>query len=109
MLREYRSAHEYQRDAARLCRRGWEIVSVLDREARPGRLERLAPGLSALLAPAGREYLVTYRWLNVRGLPAPRPARRAARLARLRRWWWMPALAALGLLLLDGLVSFLRT
>jgi hypothetical protein len=109
MLREYRSAREYQRDAARLCRRGWEVVSVLERPSPPSRLERVAPGLGALLASPGREYLVTYRWLNVRGLPAPRPARRAARLARLRRWWWMPALTALGLLLLDGLVSFLRT
>ena len=109
-MREYRRGAEYQRDASRLLRAGWEVVSILERPVPPGWLRRATRGSTARLAPADVERLVTYVWRG-RGreappLPVRAVGRRTGRTGDTLRWQWWVALAALVLLLALGLLSF---
>ena len=112
ITREYRRQAEYQREAARLCRQGWRLVSALDRPAAPTPLERLSGGVCSLVALPEREFLVTYRWEGAGAAPAPRlpvPKPPLARLSAVaRRWWWAGLAVALLLAIVDGLISLLR-
>jgi hypothetical protein len=107
LVREYRHGAEYQRDAARLQRAGWEVVSILERPVPPGWLRRTTRSPVARLAPADVERLVTYVWRG-RAREAPPPAVRAAdrRTGDTLRWHWWVALVGLVLLLALGLLSF---
>ncbi|MGH2350179.1 MAG: hypothetical protein ACRDJN_01015, partial [Chloroflexota bacterium] len=73
IMREYGSARECQREAARLRRQGWEIVSVLDRPSTPGRLTPLMALPPPLRREPDREFLVTYVWRATTGRPVPPP------------------------------------
>ena len=113
LVREYRRAREHARDAARLQRAGWEVVSILERPAPAGWLTRATGGRAAWSTPPDVERLVTYVWRG-RGECVPRaggagsgaawPAVRRA--VRRRQWWWLLLVAILVLVLAIGLLSF---
>jgi hypothetical protein len=112
LVREYRRAREHARDAARLQRAGWEVVSILERPAPAGWLARATGGRAAWSTP-DVERLVTYVWRG-RGECVPRggsagsgvawPAVRRA--VRRQQWWWLALVAFLVLVLVIGLLSF---
>ena len=107
MVREYRSAHEYERDVRDRRREGWRVVSVLQRPGRPGPLRKTAIGWGMARPPT--EYLVTYHC-------APGPAMRQRPLEWLRHphlprsrsaaWLWLVVGLLLLALLLFGLADF---
>lgn len=107
IVREYRSAREYERDMRQRRRDGWHVVSVLQRPGPPARLRRIAVGSG--LAQPETEYLVTYRraaghareprpleWLLARRLSGPRS----------RSWPWLLLALVLVALLAYGLLGF---
>jgi len=108
LIREYRHAGEYQRDAARLQRAGWEVVSVLERPAVAGWLSWMIGGRPGARSGPRMERLVTYVWRgreHQAGLPSTRSA--GLRAAGSLRWWWLALVIGLVLLLALGLLSFL--
>ena len=121
LVREYRSGREYTRDAARLQRAGWEVVSVLERPARRRALgrwvQRATGGRAGALFPPDVERLVTYVWRGRGPRPATGELRWRGGVVRPRRGlrrrmaayhpWWLVLVAVLVLLLVVGLVSFL--
>ena len=107
VVREYRSAREYERDVRDRRREGWRVVSVLQRPGQPGAVRRIAIGSG--LARPDNEYLVTYHrtpgptprqrpleWLLHPHLPRPRSS----------PWMWLVIAVLLVALLVFGFADF---
>ena len=107
VVREYHTAHAYERDVRDRRRDGWRVVSVIQRPGQPGPVRRLAIGWG--IARPQTEYLVTYHrtpgpasrqrpleWLRHPHLPRPRSA----------AWLWVIVALLLVLLLLYGFADF---
>jgi hypothetical protein len=107
LVREYRHERDYQRDAARLQQAGWEVVSLLERPALPGWLQRATGGRAARRTRPKVERLVTYVWLG-RGQQVRNPTTAAWPSARgAHHWrWWLVLVILLLLLLVLGLLNF---
>jgi hypothetical protein len=110
VVREYRSARDYERDVRDRRREGWRVVSVLQRPSQPSSIRRLAIGWG--MARPDTEYLVTYHrtpgplprqrpleWLRHPHLPHLPPTRSAA-------WVWLLIGLLLIALLLYGFADF---
>ena len=107
VVREYRSARDYERDVRARRRDGWRVVSVIQRPGQPGPVRRLI--INWGIARTETEYLVTYyrapgpptqtrplEWLRHPHLPRPRSA----------AWLWLVIALLLVFLLLYGFADF---
>ena len=107
VVREYHTAHDYERDVRDRRRAGWRVVSVIQRPGQPGPVRRLAIGWG--ITRPETEYLVTYH-------RTPGPSPQARHLDWLRRphlprarsvaWLWIVVALLLVLLLLYGFADF---
>lgn len=61
IVRRYRSQAQYQHDARRMLRRGYEVASVTSEQPRAGCLRGCLLGLLALLFKPKPVLIVTYR------------------------------------------------
>jgi len=109
LVREYRNNGDYLRDASRLQRVGWEVVSVLERPVPPDWLRRASGGRLAWPAAPEAERLVTYVWqgrVRRSGQALHAPAHPADKRPEEALRWWLTLVIVLVLLLTLGLLSF---
>ena len=71
MVREYPDPNAYRRDAAKLAKKGWEVVSAMERAQRAGVGRLLLIGILSLLRPPKPTIVVTYRRAARPGAPMP--------------------------------------
>lgn len=60
-IREYKDAKEFDREARRMAKDGWEVQSQTERTQRPGCGRILLTGGFALVFPPKPTIVVTYR------------------------------------------------
>lgn len=61
MVRVYKGSDDYQKEARKLARDGWEVVNTVERRPRAGCLRILLLWWLTLLRPPKPELVVTYR------------------------------------------------
>lgn len=60
VVKRYKDEREYQRDAQRMARKGYKVVSSTSEKPRAGCARILTLGIFTLLFPPKPEFVVTY-------------------------------------------------
>ena len=60
-VKEYKNVEEFNKDAQRVFKEGWEVQSQTERTQRPGCMRILLTGGMALVFPPKPTIVVTYR------------------------------------------------
>lgn len=60
IVKRYRDEREYQRDAQKMARKQYKIISVISEKPRAGIMRFLTLGIFTLIFPPKSVYIVTY-------------------------------------------------